>query len=848
MNIARRKRIDEIFTGALDRSGDERSRFVNEQCGDDDELRSEVEALLAAASDKDVDAQIEGARDRMVQSIFEDDPDAGEDLSDKVFQNWRLEKRIARGGLATVYLAHRDDGEFEQKAAFKVLRRGLDTDDLIARFRAERQILSSLAHPSIAQILDGGALDDGRPYLVLEFVSGMSITEYCEQQRLDVRGRVVLMIEVLRALHHAHTRLVVHRDVKPSNILVTDDGNVSLLDFGIAKLLDPESMPGSSTMTRTGVSLMTPGYGSPEQHAGATVTTASDVYQCGLVLYEMLTGDSPYVSVTEARASADLVPSTKLKGRPEFKDVRGDLDAIVRKATRGDPDIRYASADEMVSDLQRYLDGLPVLAQPDSFVYRAKKLARRRPLLFPVAALVIAGLAAYVATITMYSQRLEREERLAAASQQFLVDLFKSPDPYAPADADRGSGITVVEALDIGRNRIEDELGDQPELKATLLRAVSEVYDSLGQSSDAVATREEALALERDLYGEQSDAVIHSLQSLGGMYRTLGDQEKADEYLNRQLELARGLYEATAPELGLAETLAGSHAQRSGRIEEGRALLAAGVDKLRSERVLYAENIISALIESVQQHGLESQDEAYAALAEAEELALEVFGESSIYLANVRIRMASTMTRFGDYDEAEQNFLIALPVLEERFGTDHSVTMVALNNLGFLYNNSGETAKAEDIYRELLERWIRIHGENSRAVADTYQNLASAVSMLGRYEEALPLHRRAYEIYRHVLNDDNYMIAFPLLSMANASLQIDDAATAEAASREALERFQATVPGTFLEGVAQCLVGLSLEAKGDVDTGTQIVLDSHELILLGRVPDPYPTLCRLSEG
>ena len=408
MSISHRKRIDEIFTGALERSGDERSAFVDQQCAGDAELKSEVESLLAAASDTDVDARIESARDRMVRSIFEDDPDAGEDLSGKAYQNWRLERRLARGGLATVYLAHRDDGEFEQKAAFKVLRRGLDTDDLIARFRAERQILSSLAHPSIAQILDGGALDDGRPYLVLEFVDGVSITDYCEQQELDVRAKVVLMIEVLRALHHAHTRLVVHRDVKPSNILVTDDGNVSLLDFGIAKLLDPDSMPGSSTMTRTGVSLMTPGYGSPEQHAGATVTTASDIYQCGLVLYEMLTGESPYVPRDEVRSSSDLVPSAKLSGRADLKEVRGDLDAIVRKATRGDPDMRYASADEMVSDLQRFLDGLPVIAQPDSVAYRVKKLARRRPWLFPVAALVVAGIVAYIATITIYSQRLER--------------------------------------------------------------------------------------------------------------------------------------------------------------------------------------------------------------------------------------------------------------------------------------------------------------------------------------------------------------------------------------------------------------------------------------------------------
>ena len=243
-------------------------------------------------------------------------------------------------------------------------------------------------------------MDDGRPYLVLEYVNGLPITEYCQATGIGLRKRVVLLIEVLQALHHAHTRLVVHRDVKPSNILVSKDGNIALLDFGIAKLLDPQSLPGVSAMTRTGVSLLTPGYASPEQRAGQVVGTASDIYQAGLVLYELLTDqrvpDPPKHSDTDRL----MPPSRALRGTARYKAVRGDLDAITLKATHTDPALRYASAAEMVSDLKRYLDGLPVTARPDTFFYRFAKLSARRPWLIPVLAAAVLAVAAYVVTLT----------------------------------------------------------------------------------------------------------------------------------------------------------------------------------------------------------------------------------------------------------------------------------------------------------------------------------------------------------------------------------------------------------------------------------------------------------------
>lgn len=847
MTATRNSLLDEIFTAALELEGPERDQYIHDRCRDDPGLARQVGALLVAseASDEALASQFSDIRDRMWQSVVAEEETSGEDLSGQLIHIWRLERRIARGGLATVYLAKRDDGAFDQRVAFKVLRRGLDTDDVVARFRAERQILSALEHPSIARILDGGALADGRPYLVLEYVDGESITAHCERHGVELRGRIGLLIEVLHALHHAHQHLVVHRDVKPSNILVSVEGHVSLLDFGIAKLLDPLALPGASTRTRTGVSLLTPRYGSPEQRAGEAVTTASDIYQVGLVMYELLCGERP-AGVPGRDVDAMLAPpSALLRGTPAYAEVRGDLDAITCKAMHADPAQRYASADEMCTDLRRYLDGLPVIARPDTLRYRLAKLTKRKPWLLPAAAVAVLAVALYVATLTVYSKRIAHEERLAAAARQFMVDLFRSPDPYAPADPERGREITVVEALDIGQQRVRSELADQPELKASLLASISDVYSSLDQNREAILLREEALTLEREIYGDRSGQVIASLRRLGNSYAATGDLAQADSYLDEQLAIATSLYSSEAAELAAAEIASAMHARNRGDFLEFGSLMPQAIDRLRRSPRRDPQTLIDALIASAEQHGMENADAAFAAIDEAAGVADEVFGADSLQAAAVRIRLASSLTMFGDYSRSEQNFLAAIPVLEARLGENHGSTLSALNNLGFLYHRRKDHSMAEETHARLLARQIAKRGPVHRAVADSYQNLASAITQLGRYEESVPLHRKAYTTYREVLNDDNYIIAFPLLSIAYAELQRNESAGAEAAAREALGRFEATVGGSYLEGVARCLLGLSLEQQSRVEEGGALVASAHELMRRGSVPEPYPSLCRL---
>lgn len=841
-----KEKLHRLFVGALGLEGSERARYLEQQCGDNDTLKRKLAALLAAAerSDEELASRIGTARERLFRAVLSDAEQVAEDLSGQRFGSWRLDERIARGGLATVYRAHRDDGAFEQTVAFKVLRRGLDTDDVIDRFRAERQILFQLDHPAIARIYDGGAMPDGRPYLVLEYVDGQPITTHCEQHTVGLRERVRLVAEVLRALHQAHRHLVVHRDVKPSNILVSNDGRVALLDFGIAKLLAPDTLPGGSALTRTGVSLLTPGYGSPEQRKGEAVTTASDIYQAGLVLFELLSGERPFP--VGAGPEADPPPlSQRLRNSPWQGAVRGDLDAIVQKALRQESAERYSSADEMAADLDRYLAGLPVTARPATFRYRMGKLARRRPWLLPAAGLAVLAVVVYVVTLTVYSTRLAREERLSAATLEFMVELFRSPDPFAPADPETGRNITVVEALAIGRERVRDELSDQPELKAALLAAISDVYGSLSQHRDAIELREEALALERKLHGDRSEEVLGSLQLLGGKYARIGEMEQADAAIAEQLDLARTMYGKNTIGVAEAELLAAEHARRKGEVETSMALLEAAMTKLRAQPDAEPTMLATALSMLALLLAMEDPALALEPLGEAVLISDETFGRDSLQAAIQRIELASALTQVGDYERSKQQFLEAIPVLEARSGPEHSDTLSALNNLGFLYHRSGSYQQAEEVHAEVLERQRSRWGGDSRDVADSYQNLARAIASQGRYDEALPLHREAYRVYRNVLNEDNYMIAFPLLSIAYSELERGDAAAAETAAREALQRFQATVAGTFLEGVARCLVGLSLERQGHEADGRELVESSHALLRTGSVPDPYPSLCRL---
>jgi len=841
-----RKLIDRIFRHALSLPAPDRATYVASQCRGNSALTCHIRALLdlSAAPDGDPEQTFSKAREEFWQSALATDKNVGEDLSGQQIGAWRIERRLARGGLATVYLARRDDGAFNQRVAFKVLRRGLDTDDLIARFRVERQILSLLDHPGIAGILDGGALDDGRPYLVMEYVDGLPITAWCEKHTTGTKNRIRLLIEVLLALQHAHQRLVLHRDIKPSNILVSADGRAVLLDFGIAKLLDPDAMPGVSTLTRTGISLLTPGYGSPEQRNGATITTASDIYQAGLVLFELLAGRVPPIRDHASPEASPPCPSGSLRDPSLKAAVRGDLDAIVCKAMHPDPSRRYASANEMVADLERYLDGRPVIARPDTLRYRIAKYNKRKPWILPSIAAATLAVAGYIVTLTLYSTELRTEQRRAEAAEEFMVNLLQSADPFAPADPGRGSRITVLEAVDIGVERLQSGRYDDPRLRASLLASIASVYGNLDQHQKAIDLREEALVLERELHDPPSRQVLASVSMLASQYGALGDYRRARQYADEGVGIATRLYQSGHAAIGAAEAAVADIHNATGDRSLAKPLYGAAIRKLRSNPESYSRPLIGALTTLARyasDEGLHAN--ALQMLDEARRLATRVHGPDSLSAAEVHTQAATSFSIAGDYAPAEAEFGAAISIYESRLGRNHSVTMRALNNLGILYNSMRDFSRAEDTHREILEYALHTYGNEHRQAGNAYQNLATAIARQGRYEDAIPLHHRALEAY-HAYSDHNIPeLAYPLISLALAELQTGDAAKAGQHAGKALEHLLAAGAGKYAVGVATCLLGLSLKAQGQTVEGAALTDDSDRLLASIAIPEPYRTLC-----
>jgi tRNA A-37 threonylcarbamoyl transferase component Bud32/tetratricopeptide (TPR) repeat protein len=463
-----------IFTAALELPADERIAFIGSTCADDDALRVDVESLLVAyifSDERDFLGQ--SARERLrTDHAHHLGLVAGERLG-----AYRVIRELARGGMGTVYLAERADAEFEQRVAIKLVTRGMDTELVLRRFRRERQILAELQHPNIARLLEGGTTSDGLPYFVMEYIDGQPIDAYCESHRLSFDARLDLFRDVCAAVQYAHQRLVVHRDIKPGNILVTTDGVPKLLDFGIAKLLIPSG--DTPDLTAPLFAAMTPEFASPEQLAGGTVTTLSDVYSLGVVLYQVLTGTHP--SPAQRSDASEQAPPSRV-----VPSLRGDIDTLVLAAMRRDPERRYASAQAFSDDILRYRRGLPLAARVDSWTYRARKFARRNRLAVGIASLSIAALGVGAVALAWQAHvadqhRVIAERRFADVRRLALSLLFDVHDSIAVLPGStRARQMIVTRSLEALDSLALDDAND-PALRKDMAAAYLRVGDVLGQ-------------------------------------------------------------------------------------------------------------------------------------------------------------------------------------------------------------------------------------------------------------------------------------------------------------------------------------------------------------------------------
>ena len=753
---ARWRELDALLGGALELPPSDRPAWIAARCGSDASLRAELWQLLSwsEASDPRFDgpgslARCFGGSAAPAHAI----PPVPERVG-----VWRLVRELGRGGMAVVYEAEREDGGFRQSAAVKLLATGAWDADAVRRFEQERQILALLAHPAIASLLDGGIAPDGRPFLVVELVRGLPITLHAQRQRLDPAARLALVVQVARAVGVAHRRLVIHRDLKPSNVLVDENGVPKLLDFGIARVLASD-FPGELPRTRTAQRLLTPEYASPEQVLGRPVTVASDIYQLGLLLYEVVTDrraqplpDGDITAIVRVVCEQDPVrPSQVATGRawPRTRD----LDAIVLRALRKEPESRYPSADALADDIEAYLDERPVAALRGSRAYRAARFATRHRVGLAASILLLAALVGYTVTVSIQSARVRRERDRASLEAQradelknFVFASFIGADPGVAM----GRGVVLRDHLASVETRARIGLAGRPALSAEILATIGQVYITLSEYDRAIALLRDAVADSRRASPADALALAEALRHLGRAFHYSGRYRDAEGAFRESLQLVERQLAADDPRLTVLRRHIGCVAHATGRYDEAAPLL---------RRAL-----------------AETEDQARRHLADP---------------TWARLDLADLLFDSGSLPESAALYRAAADAAQRLDPPDEVASLWAQDGLGRIDLLEGRLEEAAALLEPTLARRQQLFAPQHPLVAESLRSVGLVRLAQGRLDEAGALLHQAAEIYRTVLTERHAWTARAELDLARLeAARARPAVSAERARRAAslLER------------------------------------------------------------
>lgn len=808
-----------MFAGALECNPRERQSFLDAACGGDSELRSEVESLLE--SDDSSGDFIEQPPPELKFLLPEERHQANE--PGKRVGAYELVREIGSGGMGTVYLAVRADAEFQKHVAVKLIRKGMESDLVIDRFRKETQILATLEHPNIARLIDAGATPDGQPYLVMEYVEGVPIDTYCETQKLSIQERVALFRDVCAAVQCAHQSLIVHRDLKPGNVLVTAKRQVKLLDFGIAKLIrgDQDS---ARAPTKTGLPMMTPEYASPEQVRGEAVTTVSDVYSLGVILYQLLAGRYPYIlksrSVWEIQriicdedpvkpsvAVAD--PCAALAGRggdgpaddretPErrprtiSRQLRGDLDNIVLKAISKESSRRYSSAEALSEDLRRYLNGEPVAAHPPTLRYRAAKFVRRYRTVVVAAALLLLSLTGGMIATSRQAHQAQRERERAESSLQRAnqeraradneaataraVNQFLENDLLAQAsasvqarpDTKPDPDLKVRTALDRAATRLAGKFDRQPLVEASIRQTIGDTYTDLGLYSDAEAQVSRALALRHRVLGDLHRDTLTSMHKLAILYWRRAKYGDAEPLFIKVVDTRRRSLGDDHPEtLGAMNDLALLYWYQ-GKYAEAQSLLTKALEIRRRmlgqehPEVLSSMNNLAGLY--VHQGKYSLAEPLFIRVLEVRSRVLGPEHPDTLLSMN---NLAIVYWDEGRYLPAEALLTKVLDVKQHVLGPEHPETLITRNNLGGLYRDQGKYSSADPLFSKVLDVRRRVLGPEHPDTLFSMNNLALLYQYQGKYAQAESLLTKTLEVRQRVLGQQH---PDTIISMNNLAL------------------------------------------------------------------------------
>jgi serine/threonine-protein kinase len=701
------QQLQEVFEAACALPPESRPGFLEGAC-QDAALRVEVEAMLAADQPNRALSIERLVRDGGA-STDADDPIVGMRLGP-----WLVQSVAGRGGMGTVYVAARADGQYEQRVALKIVSSGVPAAPAARRLEAEKHILARLSHPNIARLLDAGLTPEGTPYIVMEYVDGVSITEHCESRALKLADRLRLLRVVCDATQHAHQALVVHRDLKPSNIFVSRDGEVKLLDFGIAKLLEPEGSAYRGT-TR-GVRALTPEYAAPELMAGRPVTTATDVYALGVVLWELVTGKRPLPDASK--------PDTRLPG---------DLDQVASKALRPEPERRYASAGQFAEDIDRFLEGRPVVARPDTFVYRARRFVSRNKVASAAAALFAIVLIAFGIVATIQARRVAIERDRARLEQskseqvvRLLIDLFQTANPQVVPGGDR---LSIGEFLGRAETRVLGELESQPELGARVRHVLGLMHHARSDGSRASTLLNAALADSRRISGEDALETLTVQTDLGDLLIWQGEHDRARALLDDAL--AR-IVRTLGDDHLLAARVYNRLARLQPTLDDGGPYLERSVAIARRRLAPNDPERISYISALAVFHGRKQPDEARRLFDEALQAAETLNGGRSTLLVRILNDSATFDGRVADFARAEAKHRRSIALAADLVGGDSWEVANGLNNLAVaLANQGGRAREVVETLQQSYELHLRIFGPSHWRTINTMRNVGTAYRLAG---------------------------------------------------------------------------------------------------------------------